>query len=241
MKKRSKRRSRNHLSVGKLLTNPVATLLARLFQNQRLEKHTEDMSKRPSTDMTLHNAKGRKYLNPTERKRFQKALEPVDLDIRLFCLTLMWSGCRISECLAVTAEDIDVDRAVLALRTLKRRRGHIIREVPLPRDLIDQLAKRFELVAAHRSPMLVKQRLWPWSRSTAWRYVKTVMLAADVYGGSAMPKGLRHTFGVAAFNSVPPHLVQRWLGHASLRTTAIYGNVSGTEEREMAERIWKEW
>jgi integrase len=34
-----------------------------------------------------------------------------------------------------------------------------------------------------------------------------------------MPKGLRHGFGVNAFQSlVPPHLVQRWLGHASLRT-----------------------
>jgi integrase/recombinase XerD len=54
-----------------------------------------------------------------------------------------------------------------------------------------------------------------------------------------MPKGLRHAFGVSAFQSaVPPHLVQRWLGHASLRTTAIYGNVVGPEERSFAERMW---
>ncbi len=38
-----------------------------------------------------------------------------------------------------------------------------------------------------------------------------------------MPKGLRHSFGVNAFQSnVPPHLVQRWLGHASLRTDHDY-------------------
>jgi site-specific recombinase XerD len=43
----------------------------------------------------------------------------------------------------------------------------------------------------------------------------------------AAPKGLRHSFGVNAFQSnVPPHLVQRWLGHASLRTTAIYADVN---------------
>jgi integrase/recombinase XerD len=38
---------------------------------------------------------------------------------------------------------------------------------------------------------------------------------------------------------VPPHLVQRWLGHASLKTTAIYGDVVGPEERAFAARMWK--
>jgi integrase len=52
-----------------------------------------------------------------------------------------------------------------------------------------------------------------------------------LFQARAMPKGLRHGFGTAAFQSVPPHLVQRWLGHASLRRTAIYGDVVGKEER----------
>jgi hypothetical protein len=29
-----------------------------------------------------------------------------------------------------------------------------------------------------------------------------------------------------------------WLGHASLRTTAIYGDVVGPDERAFAERMW---
>jgi integrase len=52
---------------------------------------------------------------------------------------------------------------------------------------------------------------------------------------------IRHAFGVAAFETVPPHIVQRWLGHASLRTTAIYGDVSGPEERLYAARLWERW
>jgi len=32
--------------------------------------------------------------------------------------------------------------------------------------------------------------------------------------------------------------VQRWLGHASLRTTAIYGDVTGPDERVFGERMW---
>jgi hypothetical protein len=35
-----------------------------------------------------------------------------------------------------------------------------------------------------------------------------------------------------------PHLVQRWLGDAWLRTTSIYSDVIGTEERAFAARMW---
>jgi integrase/recombinase XerD len=65
------------------------------------------------------------------------------------------------------------------------------------------------------------------------------MAVAGIIGTAAMPKALRHGFGVNAFQSnVPPHLVQRWLGHASLRTTAIYGDVIGPDERAFAARMW---
>lgn len=54
-----------------------------------------------------------------------------------------------------------------------------------------------------------------------------------------MPNGLRHGFAVAAFRaSVPPHLGQRWLGHASLQTTATHAEVSGAEEFGFAESMW---
>ena len=66
------------------------------------------------------------------------------------------------------------------------------------------------------------------------------MAAAGIAGTPAMPKGLRHGFGVNASSPrFPPHLVQRWLGHASLRTTAIYGDVIGPEERGIAARMWR--
>ena len=52
-----------------------------------------------------------------------------------------------------------------------------------------------------------------------------------------MPKGLRHAFSVRPFQSnMPPHLVQSWLGHASLRTTGIYGDAIGPAERAFAAR-----
>lgn len=183
----------------------------------------------------------RKYLNAAERRRFLESVQRLPLPERLFCLTLAWSGARISEVLAISPVAIDVESGVIAIETLKRRRRGIVRQVPLPQSLLANLDRLFGLSAARRDPELANERIWRFSRTTAWRYVKQVMATAGITGTPAMPKGLRHGFGVRAFQSnVPPHLVQRWLGHASLRTTAIYGNVIGPEERAFAARMWSE-
>ncbi|WP_456828508.1 hypothetical protein [Bradyrhizobium sp. USDA 4518] len=86
--------------------------------------------------MTLHGAGGaRKYLNAAERLRFIRAAGRARREVYLFCLTLVWGGARISEALGVTAGAIDLDRAVVTFKTLKRRVPGIVREVPLPRTL----------------------------------------------------------------------------------------------------------
>jgi integrase len=183
---------------------------------------------------------GRKYLNAAERERFLKAAKGAPSRVRLFCYVLLWSGSRISEALALTPGAIDLDDRIATFETLKRRRRGVVRQVPLPSGLVRDLDRAFGLRARQRDPHLTDRRIWSWSRTTAWRHVKKLMSLADVSRPAAMPKGLRHSFGVAAFrSSVPPHLVQRWLGHASLETTAIYGDVAGQEEREFASRIWQ--
>jgi integrase/recombinase XerD len=189
--------------------------------------------------MSLYGSAGsRKYLNAAERRRFIRAARRAEPKTRLFCLVLGCSGGRISEILALTAATIDIDSGVAIIRTLKRRK-HVVRQVPLPRDLLGELTRVFRLRRLQRDPDCATDRLWTWSRTTAWRRVKGVMAIASVSTTAAMPKGLRHGFGVNAFQSnVPPHLVQRWLGHASLRTTSIYADVMGPDERAFAARMW---
>ena len=59
----------------------------------------------------------------------------------------------------------------------------------------------------------------------------------DVY---ATPKGLRHGFAIACLDKgIPLNLVQKWMGHTSITTTAIYANATGEEERKIAGRLWK--
>jgi len=81
---------------------------------------------------------------------------------------------------------------------------------------------------------------WPWCRQTAWRRIKLVMEAAGIAEAQAMPKALRHGFGIAnAEENVPPALTQRWMGHARLETTAIYQQAVDDEERSFAKRVWR--
>ena len=66
-----------------------------------------------------------------------------------------------------------------------------------------------------------------------------LMARADIAGPQASPKGLRHGFGVACIEKgIQLNLVQRWLGHAQLSTTAIYADAVGEEERYIAARLW---
>ena len=76
-----------------------------------------------------------------------------------------------------------------------------------------------------------KALLWPWSRMTAFRRVQEVIAAAGIPDGPhACPKGLRHGFGVQAVSrGIALNMVQKWLGHAQLTTTAIYANAVGED------------
>lgn len=126
---------------------------------------------------------------------------------------------------------------MIVIQCLKKRRDGIFRAIPVPETLLDTLSK---VHALDRADPNVPARLWPWSRMTGYRYIRQVMTEAGLEGPQAMPKGLRHGFGVKAIQAeVPLNLVQRWLGHADMSTTAIYTNAIGNEERSIASKMWK--
>lgn len=174
----------------------------------------------------------RKYLTDAERRRFLAAADQAAPDLRAFCYVLAWSGARITEALNLTPADVQPETGCLVLLSLKKRGQPHAREVPVPPGLFAQLAP---LGTATRP----QAPFWPWARTTAWRHVKDVMAAAGVVGLHASPKGLRHGLGVHAVHSgVSLNLVQKWLGHADIATTAIYTDAMGAEEREIASRMW---
>jgi integrase/recombinase XerD len=175
----------------------------------------------------------RKYLNSHERRAYLQVIqsEP-DVRRRTFCLTLYYCGCRISEALNLTVERIDSSGKAVVFETLKRRRSGHFRAVPVPDVLADLLR---ELVAGKTA----EAKIWNFSRTTAYRIIKAMMKQARIQGKMACPKGLRHGHGVACVSGkVPLTMIQKWLGHARIETTAIYLDVHGEEERELAKRLW---
>ena len=187
----------------------------------------------------------RKYLTLSERRRFVAAADSVASPaVRTFCLTLLHTGARLSEVLALTSRQIDSEAGVVIIRSLKKRRhsgSHpVYRAVPVPGVLLRELMAVHGIVAARQATELGNGRLWTWCRTTAWKRVKEVMQVAEITGVQASPKGLRHGFAVGALVAgVPDTTVMRWLGHTRLETTMIYTDAIGAEARTIAQRMWE--
>jgi len=175
----------------------------------------------------------RKYLTRSETDQFLAAARKRSALVYGFCWFITTTGCRISEALSVTPASFDFEAQQVVIESLKKREKRIFRAIPLPATYLNWLKKSL----GHE--LFGTQRLWPWSRMTAYRRITEVMEAAHIREGCASPKGLRHAFGVRAIQSgVPLNLVQRWLGHADMKTTAIYTSATGPEERAIAALTW---
>lgn len=182
----------------------------------------------------------RKYLTAEERKAFLYAAEKGSRELRTFAGVLVHTGCRISEALALTPAHIDLSEGVIVFQSLKKRRKGVFRAVPIPPSLQNSLDLVHDIRKKKRSKAK-NELIWSWSRATAWRYIKSVMEEAGIGEGEhASPKGLRHGFGVEAVSKgIPLNMLQKWLGHAQLSTTAIYADAVGEEERNIASRMWE--
>lgn len=202
-----------------------------------------DVKQMPGEVFQLFDSAGRRlYMTAGERTAVLAAADRAPRDVRTFCYALAFTGCRLSEALQLTVAGVDLAGGVLVFESLKKRRRGVYRAVPVPASVLDAL----DLVHGVREVQRRAKdggrsaRLWPWSRTTGWRRVQEVIDAAGVQDGPhACPKGLRHGFGVQAVSKgVPLNLLQRWLGHAALTTTAIYANAVGEEAQNIAARMW---
>jgi len=118
----------------------------------------------------------------------------------------------------------------LSIRSLKKRSQVSFRHVPVPSELIKELGE-----LSQENP----SRLFKWQRTQALHHVKQVMKSADIDGVRGTARGLRHTFGTHGMHrGIPLTLLQRWFGHSKLEMTAIYTQVLGQEERDIASKMW---
>jgi len=199
------------------------------------------------SEMRLHDPAGnRLYLNAEERAAFLAVARRQPARDRTICETLHWTGCRPSELLEITPARIDLSGGTIAIRSLRKRRdavGHqknVFRTVPVPPEFLDTLNTAHGIREAQKSRRKATAPIWDLSRVRIWQIVKRIMTDAGIPDAPhRSPKGLRHGFGVnATVQGVPLHMLQRWLGHAQLSTTAIYADAVGKEEQDIASRMW---
>jgi integrase/recombinase XerD len=206
-----------------------------------MSQSTKTDQTKPTGRIELFDGNGqRKYLTGDERQRFHDAArKQPSYEVMTFCLFLYWTGCRISEALAILRSRVDFESKAVTIESLKKRRKGVFRQVPLPEAFLRELDQVHRLKKPKRGEKRQDWLLWEWSRRTATRRVEEVMAAAGIDGIQATAKGLRHAFAIECLQKgIPLNLASKWLGHASLTTTAIYANALGEEERTIAARLW---
>lgn len=88
-------------------------------------------------------------------------------EVETFCLTLAYTGARISEVLALRASNVDAAAGIVVFESLKKRRRGVYRQVPVPRELLRRL-----MIVHNLGSIDPQVRLWSWNRTSAWKYVK---------------------------------------------------------------------
>jgi integrase/recombinase XerD len=132
----------------------------------------------------------------------------------------------------LTVADIDSAHMQVLIRASK---GDKDRYVPLPAPILDQLRKYW---LTHRHPVYVFPKQGratatdTLSRKTVWTVFKTALAESRV-GKDATVHTLRHSWATHLLEAgVSLRLIQRWLGHNSPRTTALYTHVTHQAETQ---------
>ena len=142
---------------------------------------------------------------------------------KLLILEQWRAGLRISEALGLQTSDLrlDTDLPTLRVRSASAKGGKE-RIVPVHPEL------QAALIAATTYGNVDKGRLIDVSRTTAWRWVQQAaeraMDAGQIDPGRHVATHtLRHSYARhLLLSGIPLNYLQRWLGHANIKTTLIY-------------------
>lgn len=152
----------------------------------------------------------------------------IDYNDSLFCF-LLYSGCRISEALALTRSDIDFENGRIIINK-NNYRGVVSstkttsssRTIPLTRDLLNVIANISHL----------NERLFDCDYFSAYKRFKQLFPHHS-------PHSLRHTYATAALRSgVDVKTLSSLLGHASVQITLdVYCSVPFDLKQKEADKI----
>lgn len=175
-------------------------------------------------------------LNKNEQHRLiRTALTEKDSRNSAIILTLLFSGLRVSELVALTPEDVKIGERS-GVVTVRSGKGNKYREVPIPADLRRPLAQ-YIVTRRSTSQYLFGGQRDPQMTSRAIQLLcKKIGEKAKIDG--LTPHLLRHTLAHNLVGAgVSLDKVAAILGHASLNTTAIYTRPRMDDLQDAMERL----
>jgi integrase/recombinase XerD len=212
----------------------IALCGIKFFFEQTLQRHwrTFDLVRPP---------KSKKLPTVLSQDEVRCLLDRVRLPHYRHCLTTIYTcGLRLKEALRLEVRDVDSSRELLHIRQAKGWRD---RYVPLPQTTLALLRHQW---ATHRHPSLifpsrhrgvVSQAVQPMSSSGVQRAFKAALAGSDV-AKQATVHTLRHSWATHLLEAgVNLRLIQLWLGHKSLQTTALYTHLTRNAETLAGEKI----
>jgi len=164
---------------------------------------------------------------------------PLGLRDRALLELLYATGVRVSELLAVTAAQLDLESGVLTCMGKGRKE----RIVPFGDEASGWLSRylregRPTLAVARSVPQaFLNARGGPLTRMGFWKVLRAHALAAGI-GRAVSPHVLRHSFATHLLErGADLRAIQMMLGHADLSTTQIYTHVLDERLRSVYERF----
>ena len=172
----------------------------------------------------------------------RRVLQAVRLQPYRVCLTVLYaSGLRLREGLGLEVADLDGARGLLHIRQGK---GQQDRYVPLPAHALDQARQYW---ATHRDPRWIFPARWhatasrggpaphPMDPSSVQKAFRAAVQAAGI-SKPATVHTLRDSYATHLLEAgVDLRVIQVYLGHRSLKTTARYTHLTEpTEQRALA-------
>ena len=171
-------------------------------------------------------------------KRMLRWAKKLDMEDMYFILEIFaYTGCRVDELKFFTVESLDSNYIKKVYNKGKERT--IILRNDLKRALKDY-CKRMGITTGYifisTSPKAKPGAMW--DNSTIWRRLKRIAKTAKINPDKIHPHAWRHLFAKKAKEAgIDLDELQDILGHADIKTTAIYTQTSNREKKAKIEKI----
>ena len=149
-------------------------------------------------------------------------------------INLLWqTGCRITEALSITRNDIDTYNLSIKVLTEKqknKRSKPVYRVIPITAELSNELG-------SYALTENITDRLFNITRQRAFQVIKAIASKAGITK-PVHPHTLRHSFAVNCISQgVPLPVVKDLLGHSSVLTTMVYLKIVQQDTRQFLQQV----